>query len=117
MFDQVKKLFGYTPVAKEPEPVVVETPQPIVVEAKNGAQGAKLYAKPDPKGPPGTRIYHEYIAADEPGPDGRFNWEARVYDKNGGMILQKGQGKTRRNACEQAIAWAEKTKDSLRSGQ
>jgi hypothetical protein len=113
MFDKVKSLFGYTPVAPAPEPV--EAPKPV--EAKNGAQGAKLSAKPDPKGPPGTRIYHEYIAADEPGKDGRFNWEARVYDKNGGMIVQKGQGNTRRAACEQAIAWAEKTKDSLRSGQ
>jgi hypothetical protein len=115
MFDKVKSLFGYVPVAKEPvveAQAVVEAPKPVEVK-KDG----RLYAKPDPKGPPGTRIYHEYVAADEPDPDGRFNWEARVYDKNGGMILQKGQGKTRRNACEQAIAWAEKTKDSLRSGQ
>jgi hypothetical protein len=110
MFDKVKSLFGYTPVAPAPEPV--EAPKPV--EVKNGAQGAKLSAKPDPK-VPGKRIYHEYFVKDEV--NGKFDWEARVYDFNGGVVKQTGQGKSKRNACEQAIAWAEKTKDSLRSGQ
>jgi hypothetical protein len=109
MFDKVKSLFGYTPVAPAPEPVV-ETPKPIVEAKKDN----KLSAKPDPK-VPGKRIYHEYFVKDEV--NGTFDWEARVYDFNGGVVKQTGQGKSKRNACEQAIAWAEKTKDSLRSGQ
>ena len=73
----------------------------------------RLSAPPDPKGAPGTRIYHEYFADREP-INGAHHWHARVYTPGGGVHESRGSASSHRAACQAAIAWADGMKKSLR---
>lgn len=76
----------------------------------------KLDAKPDPRGAPGTRVYHEYFLEDEPRPQG-WHWHCRVYAQNGAVTEREGHEPSRLDAGRAAIAWAEATKAGLRGDQ
>lgn len=109
MLESIKKLFK----AKEEEQAALEE---VVAEVQEQLEEVKkegkLSAKPDPK-EPGKRVYHEYIVPYE-AVDGVFPWHARVYGPKGVVLESAGRSHDRREACEQAIAWAERTKSKLR---
>ncbi len=72
--------------------------------------GFKLKAKPDEKGPPGTRVYHEFFVGAEATPMG-FEWLGRVYGD--GVHQQSGFAKSRAGARSAALAWCERTKAAI----
>ena len=72
-----------------------------------------IVATPDPRGAPGTRIYHEYFVEAEP-VDGRFPWRARAYAANGQPMESSGSEETEHAARAAAVAWAEATKTTMR---
>lgn len=76
----------------------------------------RIDARRDPRGAPGTRVYHEYFVGDAPHEDG-WRWMCRVYAQNGAPTEHEGVEDTRDKACRAAIAWAERTKDGLRGVQ
>lgn len=78
-----------------------------------GKADAKLSAKPDPKGAPGTRIYHEYGVSEAP-VNGKYGWTCRVYAANGEAHNMTGWAETDRQARIDAINWAESHKATLR---
>lgn len=74
---------------------------------------AKLSAKPDAKGAPGTRVYHEYGVSEAP-VNGRYEWHCRVYAATGEAHNMTGSAETDRQARIDAIEWAETHKAKLR---
>lgn len=78
-----------------------------------GAPAARLDARADPRGKPGTRVYHEYFLEDEPRPKGWY-WICRVYAQNGAATEREGFADSRFAAGRAAIEWADETKAGLR---
>lgn len=74
---------------------------------------AKLSAKPDVKGAPGTRVYHEYGVSEAP-VNGRYQWNCVVYDATSAPHRMTGSAETDRQARIDAINWAESHKATLR---
>lgn len=103
MFEKLKSWFRRTPA----EPAY--TPAPETELRPN-----RLYAAPDPKGEPGTRVYHEYFVTPEPDESGMWPWSCRVYGPGGRVLKNDGKGKTRDRACQAAIAWADDIKARVR---
>lgn len=81
-------------------------------KGETSAQPA-IAATPDPRGAPGTRIYHEYFVEAEP-IDGRFPWRARVYAADGQPREMSGSEESEHAARAAAVAWAEATKTTMR---
>ena len=79
------------------------TPEPAPV---------RIAAKPDPKGKPGTRVYHELFIGDEV--NGRCEWSARVYGPDGLVDVAQGSAGSRAAARNAAIVWAEQAKATIR---
>lgn len=115
MFERIKQWFRREAPSEEPQPA---------------HKVGRLYATPDPKGAPNTRVYHEYFVPEAP-EDGSWPWTCRVYGPGGTytdaagqvlpkppqIMLQRGKAPTERLAREQAIAWAEQTKAAVRRAQ
>lgn len=78
-----------------------------------GKADAKLFAAPDVRGAPGTRVYHEYGVSEAP-VNGRYQWHCRVYAANGVAQNMTGSAETDRQARIDAIEWAEEQKTKLR---
>ena len=82
------------------------------------ATGKRLYfIAPDPRGAPGTRIYHEYFLGDRPLPNGQWGWLARVYSANSEVTEQSGSEATQDSAREAALNWAVSAKEKMRAAQ
>lgn len=67
----------------------------------------------DPKGPPGTRVHHEFFIA-EPDANGAYRWLCRVYAQNGAATEQSGVAESAASAQAAALSWSAKTKAALR---
>lgn len=72
-----------------------------------------ISVSPDPRGAPGTRVYHEYFVDPEP-TDGRWRWHCRVYGADGKPIETTGSEETEHAARAAAVVWAEATKATMR---
>lgn len=88
-----------------------------MLNAIRATLGLKLKAQPDPKAQPGDapQVYHEYFVAGDPDANGQYQWMARVYHNNALHASHTGANKRRDRARAAALAWAEKTKQAVRS--
>ncbi len=77
------------------------------------APAPAIEAAPDPRGAPGTRVYHEYFVF-EPGADGRCGWLCRVYAQNGAVNEKTGDAVDAEAAKNAALTYAALTKRALR---
>jgi hypothetical protein len=77
------------------------------------AAPAVIVPEPDPRGAPGTRVYHEFFVEDAPRADG-WHWLCRVYAANGAATEHGGVAESQLLARNAAITWAAKTKAGLR---
>ena len=73
----------------------------------------RLTVEPDPRGVPGTRVYHEMFVGSASTNEG-VEWMVRVYGPTGLVDEKRGFGETDRAARVAAIAWAEQVKKSAR---
>ncbi len=89
----MNKLFGSAPEKVPAEPVVMA---------------------PDPRGAPGTRVYHEYFVGEQRDIDHLFPWLCRVYAQNGAVNEKTGLADTREAASNAALSFAAITKRALR---
>ena len=89
----LQRIFGQAPEDPTPEPAVE--------------------AAPDPRGAPGTRVYHEYLV-EQRAMDLRFSWMCRVYAQNGACTEQEGVADTADAAKNAALSFAAVTKKALR---
>lgn len=89
----LQRLFGTEPAPAAPAPVEMA---------------------PDPRGAPGTRVYHEYFVGEQRASDNRFPWLCRVYAQNGAVTEQRGDADTREAARNAALSFAALTKRALR---
>lgn len=103
MFEKLKALFRRDP------PPAAYVPAPDTEPRPN-----RLYAPPDPKGLPGSRVYHEYFVTETADESGQWPWSCRVYAPGGRILKNDGKAKTRERACQAAIAWANEMKTTVR---
>jgi len=75
---------------------------------------APVVTAADQRGALDPRVHHEYFVADEP-IDGRWPWLCRVYAADGQPSEMTGSEETESEARTAAIAWADATKNAMRS--
>lgn len=77
------------------------------------ASNGRPHAAPDPRGAPGTRVYHEYFVTQCV--DGvRYEWHCRVYSQNAEVTEHRGIADTEQAARSTALWFAARTKLALR---
>jgi hypothetical protein len=81
---------------------------------KDAPVAAPVMANPDPRGPAGTRVHHEYFVADAADGNGQWAWLCRVYAQNGAASEERGLAPNPQVARDAALSWANVTKAGLR---
>lgn len=85
----------------------------LFTSAPEAIPEAPVVMAADPRGAPGTRVYHEYLVGDESA-EGKFPWLCRVYAQNGALNEKRGEAETYDAAKNAALSYAALTKRALR---